>query len=151
MPQDAYGYGPVESLLMASTSQLVNAHGFALDPSLGNGMDQRVDYSSNTPCPPNGPVSHHQFEEFAPYAEHQQKMVDNRSEIPEDDVDQTSGDKPAGRASKRGKSGETNDLDLKRLFQENQHRKLEEIAVELHANERGPQSERTRQIFAMNW
>ena len=36
-------------------------------------------------------------------------------------------------------------------LQANQSRTLQDVAVELHGNERGPNSERTRQVFAMLW
>ena len=45
----------------------------------------------------------------------------------------------------------TNDQELRKLFTENHHRDLKEVAAQVLANERGPRSEKTKQIFAMNW
>ena len=53
--------------------------------------------------------------------------------------------KPAARTSAN------NELEMRQLFKSNKHRKLEDVAAGLHGNERGPSSERTRQIFAMLW
>ncbi|KAI0471888.1 RFX DNA-binding domain-containing protein [Xylariaceae sp. FL0804] len=44
-----------------------------------------------------------------------------------------------------------NELEMRQLYRQNRHRLLEEVARELHGNERGPNSERTRQVFAMLW
>ena len=44
-----------------------------------------------------------------------------------------------------------NDQELKRLYQENKHRNLRNIANAVLAEERGPRSEKTKQIFAMIW
>lgn len=44
-----------------------------------------------------------------------------------------------------------NETEMRQLFTLNRHRTLGDVAEELHGNERGPNSERTRQIFAMLW
>lgn len=44
-----------------------------------------------------------------------------------------------------------NDQELRRLFHENKHRSLRDIADSVLAEERGPRSEKTKQIFAMIW
>ncbi len=57
-----------------------------------------------------------------------------------------------GAASARpGRSSANNELEMRQLFQSNKHRGLQDVATELHGNERGPNSERTRQVFAMLW
>lgn len=55
------------------------------------------------------------------------------------------------RKSKSNAATQANDLELKRLFQENCHRDLKDVAASVLANERGPKAEKTKQIFAMNW
>jgi regulatory factor X, other len=52
---------------------------------------------------------------------------------------------------KSSRSSANNELEMRQLFHANKHRRLPDVAEELHGNERGPQSERTRQIFAMLW
>lgn len=54
-------------------------------------------------------------------------------------------------ASKPSRSSANNELEMRQLFQANKHRSLQDVAEELHGNERGPNSERTRQVFAMLW
>jgi regulatory factor X len=55
-------------------------------------------------------------------------------------------------AAKSGsRSSANNETEMRQLFLANKHRNLEGVAEELHGNERGPNSERTRQIFAMLW
>ncbi|PHH64920.1 hypothetical protein CDD81_3777 [Ophiocordyceps australis] len=49
------------------------------------------------------------------------------------------------------RSSANNELEMKQLFRANEHRDLQDVAQELHGNERGPNSERTRQVFAMLW
>ncbi|KAL2760593.1 hypothetical protein ACRALDRAFT_1038460 [Sodiomyces alcalophilus JCM 7366] len=49
------------------------------------------------------------------------------------------------------KSSANNELEMRHLFNANKHRDLQDVAKELHGNERGPNSERTRQVFAMLW
>ena len=44
-----------------------------------------------------------------------------------------------------------NDQELRKLFRENHHRDLKDVAAEVLVHERGPKSEKTKQIFAMNW
>src|SRR5208282_4529763 len=56
-----------------------------------------------------------------------------------------------GAARKGPKSSAANEMEMRQLFHTNKHRTLPEVARELHGNERGPQSERTRQVFAMLW
>lgn len=49
------------------------------------------------------------------------------------------------------RSNANNEMEMRQLFHSNKHRTLQDVAEELHGNERGPNSERTRQVFAMLW
>lgn len=53
--------------------------------------------------------------------------------------------------SSSNKTSANNEFEMRALFKANKHRKLADVAEELHGNERGPNSERTRQVFAMLW
>lgn len=55
------------------------------------------------------------------------------------------------RKKKGSASSIANDQELRKLFRENYHRDLKEVAAEVLVHERGPKSEKTKQIFAMNW
>ena len=75
-------------------------------------------------------------------------MLEGRSDE-QDEVDSQAG--VGGPAKKASKSSAANELEMRQLFHSNKHRSLPEVARELHGNERGPQSERQRQVFAMIW
>ncbi|KAH7318737.1 hypothetical protein B0I35DRAFT_503313 [Stachybotrys elegans] len=55
------------------------------------------------------------------------------------------------RRARATRSSANNEHEMRQLYKMNSHRKLNEVAAELHGNERGPNSERARQIFAMIW
>ena len=57
----------------------------------------------------------------------------------------------AGKKKKGSASSAANDMELRRLFAENRGRPLKEVAAEVIVHERGPRSEKTKQIFAMLW
>ncbi|KAI2463389.1 RFX DNA-binding domain-containing protein [Annulohypoxylon bovei var. microspora] len=57
----------------------------------------------------------------------------------------------AGSKTGSSRTSANNELEMRQLFKANKHRSLGDVAMELHGNERGPNSERARQIFAMLW
>ena len=67
--------------------------------------------------------------------------------------EQTQDDAGAGEARKKKGSASSiaNENELRKLFAANKDRDLNDIAASVLANERGPKSEKTKQIFAMNW
>lgn len=67
--------------------------------------------------------------------------------------DQMDGDSITGAAGTRKgtRSSANNELEMRQLYMQNKDRDLTDIARELQGNERGPQSERQRQAFAMLW
>jgi len=134
---------------MHSASQLQNPRGYEIDPSLAIEQNHGVSYSNEShykieagqqPPPPT--------EEFrASYTEGDNQLVDGRSDE-QDEVESQAGQSQAKKVSK---SSAANELEMRQLFQSNKHKSLPEVAMELHGNERGPQSERQRQVFAMLW
>lgn len=66
-----------------------------------------------------------------------------------DDGDSFNGASAPAKSGSR--SNANNEMEMRQLFHSNKHRTLQEVAQELHGNERGPNSERTRQVFAMLW
>ena len=67
--------------------------------------------------------------------------------------EQTRDDAGAGETRKKKGSASSiaNDNELRKLFAANKDRDLNDVAASVLANERGPKSEKTKQIFAMNW
>ena len=59
--------------------------------------------------------------------------------------------KAANAKSSKRKSSANNDGEMRDLFQSNRDRPLEEVAQWLRGNERGPNAERKRQLYAMLW
>lgn len=57
----------------------------------------------------------------------------------------------AGKKKKGSASSAANDMELRRLFAEHRGRPLKDVAAEVIVHERGPKSEKTKQIFAMLW
>jgi len=77
-------------------------------------------------------------------------FTDGESSIQErDDNDDGASVVVAPTKSKRGSAN--NEIEMRSLFHQNKSRTLHEVAAELHGDERGAQSERARQIFAMIW
>ncbi|KAF2966718.1 hypothetical protein GQX73_g6826 [Xylaria multiplex] len=68
-----------------------------------------------------------------------------------DESDMVEVPRPTGQKSTSGRTSANNELEMRQLYQASRHRNLEDVAKELHGNERGPNSERTRQVFAMLW
>ena len=60
---------------------------------------------------------------------------------------------PGNIKKKKGGSASSiaNDQELRRLFQENKERTLRDVADSVLQEERGPRSEKTKQVFAMIW
>ena len=68
--------------------------------------------------------------------------------------DGTMDDETAADGSRRKKgssSSQANDVELRRLFRENQSRDLREVAIQVVQDDKGPKSEKTKQIFGMLW
>ena len=137
-----------EDMVIHSASQLQNPRGYDIDPALRGVQTHPLSY------PPDNQYRHDSGRQSLPadglgasYGEDSQ-MLEGRSDE-QDEVDSLAGG--GGPAKKASKSSAANELEMRQLFQNNKHRSLPEVAMELHGNERGPQSERQRQVFAMLW
>ena len=138
-----------EDMVMQSASQLQNPRGFEIDPALADAQQHSLAYAHDGMYKhDNGPQSMPQDGYGANYGEGDSQMMEGRSDE-QDDADSQAG--AGGPAKKASKSSAANELEMRQLFQANKHKTLPEVATELHGNERGPQSERQRQVFAMLW
>jgi regulatory factor X len=138
-----------EDMVMHSASQLQNPRGYDLDPSLAVSQNQGLVYSHDHRYKPD--IGRHSVPADAysiGYNEGDSQLIEGRSDE-QDEVDSAAG--ASGPAKKASKTSAANELEMRQLFQTNKHRSLPEVASELHGNERGPQSERQRQVFAMLW
>lgn len=138
-----------EDMLMHSASQLQNPRDYDIDPSLAGIANHGAPYHQERQYKiENGRQGTPAGGYGANYGEGDSQMMEGRSDE-QDDVDSQVG--AGGPAKKSSKSSAANELEMRQLFRSNQHRSLPEVAMELHGNERGPQSERQRQVFAMLW
>ncbi|KAL9012030.1 MAG: hypothetical protein Q9173_003179 [Seirophora scorigena] len=152
-PSQPYQY-TAEEMITRSEQQLTNPNlTYTFEPSLG----RRGEHSGNTYMHERGTrprhdanidpaiqrpslYPHHSYEGDSYAFEHvngEQGIGDNG---PSD-----------GRKKKGNASSIANDLELKKLFRDNAGRSLKEVAAQILVNERGPRSEKTKQIFAMLW
>ncbi|KAI1103249.1 RFX DNA-binding domain-containing protein [Jackrogersella minutella] len=92
-------------------------------------------------------VSTETFGANASFTDGDSQMMDRDEH---DEVESLAGP-PAGPKPASSRTSANNELEMRQLFQTNKHRSLGDVAKELHGNERGPNSERARQIFAMLW
>ncbi|KAK2590928.1 hypothetical protein QQS21_011389 [Conoideocrella luteorostrata] len=142
---------PEDMIIHAATHMQTANHDFSMDASLGTAMGH-----------------HHHIQ----YQQQQQQHAMSRHPLPADQYaaasanftgdsqmldrdDNEDGDSihgPVGAAKPAtARSSANNELEMRQLFTANRHRHLQDVAGELHGNERGPNSERTRQVFAMLW
>jgi regulatory factor X len=135
-----------EDMVIHSASQLQNPRGYEIDPALGGVPHHAMAYPQEDHYKAENGRQSLTVEYGANYGEDSQ-MIEGRSDE-QDEVDSLAGNGPAKKVSK---SSAANELEMRQLFQSNKHRTLPEVATELHGNERGPQSERQRQVFAMLW
>ena len=74
------------------------------------------------------------------------------SEARNPDGDSQDNNAESGIKKKKGAaSSAANDVELRRLFRENEGRDLHEVALQVLENDKGPRSEKTKQIFGMLW
>lgn len=138
-----------EDIFMQPAPQAPNSREFEIDPSLGNGQHNGQNFHQNTPYGTDLTRQSTSTELYnANYVETDVQIHETRSDE-HDDGESVAG--VGGPVKKVSKSSAANELEMRQLFQANKHRSLPDVAIELHGNERGPQSERQRQVFAMLW
>ncbi len=120
---------------------------YAIDPSL------RDPAAATRAMSVDHTYSAHQGE-MRPLMDHQYSFEAKESQLPVNFNDEQTQDDAGVDETKKKKgsaSSIANDQELRKLFRENHHRDLKEVAAEVLVHERGPRSEKTKQIFAMNW
>ncbi|KAH0538738.1 hypothetical protein FGG08_004690 [Glutinoglossum americanum] len=149
-PQQAYPFSP-EGMILHSAQHLTNPHGFAIDPALNATTNQGLPvYSAEGAVggrheisPPS--VDYSGFELDG-------QMLDVGFDEQDQDQDAGAGGTAGGKPTRKGTNPDVaNDIELRRLHQENRHRSLEDIGNQLRKDEGEPWSEKTRQVFAMSW
>ncbi|KAI1761350.1 RFX DNA-binding domain-containing protein [Hypoxylon sp. FL1150] len=127
------------------SAQMQSAQSFSMDA----GMHSAVG--------PGMPFQHHNMHHAVPsesfganasFTDADSQMMD-QDEL--DEVEPIVAHRGAGAKTGASKPGANNELEMRQLFRSNKDRSLMDVAKELHGNERGPNSERARQVFAMLW
>lgn len=121
---------------------------YGIDPALGAAVNHTLGYGHDAFKPENSRHSLPADGYGTSFVEDDTPMLEGRSDE-QDEIDSLAG--PNRLPKKASKSSAANEMEMRSLFANNKHRTLPEVARELHGNERGPQSERTRQVFAMLW
>lgn len=139
---------PEDMILQAATHMQSANHEFAMDGSMTAPMaHHHIPYQQHQQqhAMTRHPLPSEQFSGNVSFTEGDSQLLDRDDDADADSMAGVAGAKPATRSSAN------NELEMRQLFSANRHRKLQEVAIELHGNERGPNSERARQVFAMLW
>jgi regulatory factor X len=142
-----------EDMVMHTANQLQNPREYEIDPTIPVSHSHHhhhhsLSYNSDIQYKPDIGRQSLPADVYAQYGEGDSQIMEGRSDE-QDDVDSVLGGN--GASKKPLKSSAANELEMRQLFHQNKHRTLPDIAAELHGNERGPNSERQRQAFAMIW
>ncbi|KAH9904709.1 RFX DNA-binding domain-containing protein [Xylariomycetidae sp. FL2044] len=156
----AHPMASTEDMILRPASQMQVAQPFAMDSSMQSAVGPPIPTyhqhptmhhglpSGPSPGPAAGPTAGPDaFGNSATFTDQDSQLMDR------DDVDERESvvGPPAGQKPASNRTSANNEVEMRQLFQFNRHRQLEEVAKELHGNERGPNSERARQVFAMLW
>ncbi|ATY66496.1 cephalosporin C regulator 1 [Cordyceps militaris] len=136
---------PEDMILQAATHMQSANHDFSMDGSMAAHMHHMAYQHQHTHGIPRNPLPADHFGPNASFTEGDSQMLDR------DDGDDADPMALAAGVPKPARSSANNELEMRQLFSANRHRGLQDVASELHGNERGPNSERTRQVFAMLW
>ncbi|GJN74616.1 hypothetical protein PLICBS_008707 [Purpureocillium lilacinum] len=138
-------------IVQAATNMQSGNHDFSMDNSMSAPMPHHhMSYQQQHPQQQHPmarhPLPNEQYGANASFTDGDTQMLDRDDN---DDADLMGGAVGAPKPATR--SSANNELEMRQLFGANRHRTLQDVAGELHGNERGPNSERTRQVFAMLW
>ena len=132
-----------EDMLLQATSQLHPGREYAMDASMNSSVGQAMSFHQHHSMSSRQSLPNDSFSANNSFMDPDSQMLDGN-----EDGDSVLG---VGGPSKASRSSANNEVEMRHLFRQNQHRSLGDVAEELHGNERGPNSERTRQVFAMLW
>ncbi|KAI1328850.1 RFX DNA-binding domain-containing protein [Xylariaceae sp. FL0255] len=133
-----------EEVILRPASQMAVHQAFPMDSGMHGTM---IPYSHQQQMIHHG-LTTDSFATNASFITDSDSQIMDRDDI--DEADQLV-PAPVGQKPSSSRTSANNELEMRQLFHSNRHRRLEEVAKELHGNERGPNSERARQVFAMLW
>ncbi|KAI0391264.1 RFX DNA-binding domain-containing protein [Xylariaceae sp. FL0594] len=136
---------PSEEMMLRQGQQIPLNQSFSVPPSMHTGS--AMSFSQAQMLQHN--MSIDQYGTGAGSFTDADSQLMDRDEMDDGDLAETS--RQGAQRTGSSRTSANNELEMRQLYQANRDRKLEEVAKELHGNERGPNSERTRQVFAMLW
>lgn len=126
-------------------AQLQGAQSFSMDAGMHTAAASSMQYQHSNL---HHAVPSESFGANASFTDADSQMMDHDGGA---DADSTLALRATSSKPASGKPGASNELEMRQLLNSNKNRSLEDVARELHGNDRGPNSERARQIFAMLW
>lgn len=133
-----------EDMILQAASHIQSSREFSMDSSMNNSLGHSASFLQH-PNMSRQSLSADNYSANNSFVDPDSQLLDRDGN---DDGDSVVG-APGG--SKPSRSSANNELEMRQLFHASKHRNLQDVAEELHGNERGPNSERTRQVFAMLW
>ncbi|KAK5630858.1 hypothetical protein RRF57_006573 [Xylaria bambusicola] len=134
--------------MMRPAAQISLQQHFTMDAGMHHQPVGAAAPYAHHPAPTNG-LSIDSYGTGTSFTDADSQMIMDRDDP--DESDRMEAVRPTGQKSTSGRASANNELEMRALYQASRHRKLEDVAKELHGNERGPNSERARQVFAMLW
>ncbi|KAI0157571.1 hypothetical protein GGR57DRAFT_490974 [Xylariaceae sp. FL1272] len=135
-----------EEMMLRAPSHIPTPQTFPMDSSMHPAVASSMSFSQSSMMHHGMPAD--SFNTNASFITDSDSQIMDREDA--DEADQLA-PAPAGQKPGSSRTSANNELEMRQLFQGNKHRRIEEVARELHGNERGPNSERARQVFAMLW
>ncbi|KAM0238609.1 hypothetical protein ACHAPO_003577 [Fusarium lateritium] len=135
-----------DDMLLQAATHMQGSQDFPMDASMSAPMGHHLQYQQRHP-PQRHPLPAEQYSNNASFTEGESQLME-RDENDDGDSRMVMGGAPKNTS---GRSSANNELEMRQLYKTNMHRGLDDVAKELHGNDRGPNSERTRQVFAMLW
>ena len=144
MQSGAPQMSPEAMIIQAANHLQATGQDFSMDPSMGGPMNHAMAFQQKHQMARH-PLPAEQYN--ASFSEGDSQLMARGGSQDDSPIDGMPGmPRPAST-----RSSANNELEMRQLFHNNKHRGLQDIATELHGNERGPNSERNRQMFAMIW
>ncbi|CAI4210469.1 unnamed protein product [Parascedosporium putredinis] len=137
---------PEDAILQAASHIQSTGREYQMDPSMDASMAHSVSFQHDGSFVRRDLSASLSMTELGGFTDHDSQMLDAKQDDMLDAAPQAAIPKATS-----SRSSANNEREMQQLFVANKHRALQDIARELHGNERGPNSERQRQVFAMLW
>jgi len=138
---------PEDAILQAASHMQSAGREYQMDPSMDASMAHSVSFQHDGSFVRRDMSASLSMTDLGAFTDHDSQMMDAKN----GDMMEVTTSQPVVLKPAASRSSANNEREMQQLFMANKHRSLQDIARELHGNERGPNSERQRQVFAMLW